>query len=162
MYSRSQLALKYIKYLVVASNGKGHGVHSPFVFDFIVHVLNKYKDSSPDLEMQIPSFGNHFSLKYQKMVKKISTYYSSYHVHCFHLDDTEYEGCFSNSGKTIEQGLENDIIVCTGLPASSYTENRWEEIKKNEKVTCSIDLFFVGVLFFKKDFKEKLDFMIRF
>ena len=55
MYNRGQLALKYIKYLVVASNGKGHGIHSPFVFDFIIHVLNKYKISSPDLELQIPT-----------------------------------------------------------------------------------------------------------
>jgi hypothetical protein len=25
---------------MTASNGKGHGVHSPFVYDFIIHVLN--------------------------------------------------------------------------------------------------------------------------
>lgn len=162
MYNSGQLALKYVKYLVVASNGKGHGIHSPFVFDFIVQVLNKFKNSSPDLEMQIPSFGNHFSRKYQKMVKRITTYYSSYHVRCFHLYDAEQEVDFSKSGKTIEQGDEKDIFVCTGLRTSRHTEKLWEEIKKNEKVTCSIDLFFVGVLFFKKDFKEKLDFVIRF
>ena len=40
MYSAFQLAAKYIRYYVTASNGKGHGIHSPFVFDFIEHVLN--------------------------------------------------------------------------------------------------------------------------
>src|ERR1700709_884667 len=40
MYSRFQLAKKYLKYYLTASNGKGHGVHSPFVFDFIINVLN--------------------------------------------------------------------------------------------------------------------------
>jgi len=40
MYSRRQLAQKYLHYYFTAANGKGHGVHSPFVFDFIIHVLN--------------------------------------------------------------------------------------------------------------------------
>lgn len=40
LYSRTALALRYLKYWFSASNGKGHGVHSPFVFDFITSVLN--------------------------------------------------------------------------------------------------------------------------
>jgi len=40
MYSAAQLAYKYLRYYLTASNGKGHGVHSPFVFDFIEKVLN--------------------------------------------------------------------------------------------------------------------------
>jgi len=40
MYSRYRLAQKYLHYYFTAANGKGHGVHSPFVFDFILHVLN--------------------------------------------------------------------------------------------------------------------------
>jgi predicted O-methyltransferase YrrM len=40
MHSRYRLAQKYLLYYLTASNGKGHGVHSPFVFDFIIHVLN--------------------------------------------------------------------------------------------------------------------------
>lgn len=45
MYSPAQLAFKYLAYLLSASNGKGHGTHSPFVFDFITHVLNGKKDA---------------------------------------------------------------------------------------------------------------------
>jgi predicted O-methyltransferase YrrM len=37
------LAKKYFHYYTHSSNGKGHGVHSPFVFDFIQHVLNDKK-----------------------------------------------------------------------------------------------------------------------
>src|SRR5689334_10793880 len=44
MYSSFQLALKYLKYRINASNGKGHGVHSPFVFDFINNVLNDKRE----------------------------------------------------------------------------------------------------------------------
>ncbi|OJW61299.1 MAG: SAM-dependent methyltransferase [Sphingobacteriales bacterium 50-39] len=40
MYSRLQIARKYIRYYLTAKNGRGHGVHSPFVYDFIRNVLN--------------------------------------------------------------------------------------------------------------------------
>lgn len=40
MFSKFQLTKKYIHYYLTASNGKGHGIHSPFVFDFIKHLLN--------------------------------------------------------------------------------------------------------------------------
>ena len=45
MYSSFQVAKKYLHYFINAKNGKGHGIHSPFVFDFVIHVLkdaNKY------------------------------------------------------------------------------------------------------------------------
>lgn len=44
MYSRFQLAQKYLYYRLTASNGKGHGIHSPFVFDFVENVLNDTRD----------------------------------------------------------------------------------------------------------------------
>lgn len=44
MYSRFQLSRKFLRYYITASNGKGHGIHSPFVFDFIIHVLNDTRD----------------------------------------------------------------------------------------------------------------------
>ena len=39
-YSPFRLAGKYLHYYLTAANGKGHGIHSPFVFDFVVSVLN--------------------------------------------------------------------------------------------------------------------------
>lgn len=44
MYSKWQLAGKYLRYYFTSSGGKGHGVHSPFVFDFISKVMNDKKD----------------------------------------------------------------------------------------------------------------------
>ena len=44
MYSSFQLAKKYLHYYLSASNGKGHGIHSPFVFDFVKNVLNDKTD----------------------------------------------------------------------------------------------------------------------
>lgn len=43
MFSKFQLAKKYLHYYLTAFNGKGHGIHSPFVFDFIKNVLNDKK-----------------------------------------------------------------------------------------------------------------------
>jgi len=50
LYNRFQLAKKYLHYYLTASNSKGHGIHSPFVFDFIKSVLNDktvYTDYQP-------------------------------------------------------------------------------------------------------------------
>src|SRR5258708_15112664 len=44
MYSPLRLAQKYLWYYLTAANGKGHGIHSPFVFDFVTKLLN---DSQP-------------------------------------------------------------------------------------------------------------------
>lgn len=43
MYSSFTLIKKYLRYYWKASNGKGHGIHSPFVFDFITKVLRDKK-----------------------------------------------------------------------------------------------------------------------
>jgi predicted O-methyltransferase YrrM len=40
MYSPVRLTWKYLHYYFTAANGKGHGIHSPFVFDFVTRVLN--------------------------------------------------------------------------------------------------------------------------
>ncbi|MEN9697651.1 MAG: hypothetical protein RLZ56_1072 [Bacteroidota bacterium] len=49
MYSSLTLLRKYLQYLWKASNGKGHGVHSPFVYHFIRTVLLK-KINQADFE----------------------------------------------------------------------------------------------------------------
>ncbi len=44
MYSRWQLASNYLRYYLRAANSKGHGTHSPFVFEFITKLLNDKAD----------------------------------------------------------------------------------------------------------------------
>lgn len=46
MYSRFQLLIRYCKYFIGASNGKGHGIHSPFVYEFVRKVLMDKKKYS--------------------------------------------------------------------------------------------------------------------
>jgi len=40
VYNSFQSGIKYLKYFFTASNRKGHGTHSPFIFHFINKVLN--------------------------------------------------------------------------------------------------------------------------
>lgn len=47
MYSPLKLVRKYIHYYITASNGKGHGIHSPFIFDFVTNVLNDQRHFYP-------------------------------------------------------------------------------------------------------------------
>ena len=47
MYSRPRLAQKYLQYYLSAANGKGHGIHSPFVYDFVRNVLNDRTEYPP-------------------------------------------------------------------------------------------------------------------
>jgi predicted O-methyltransferase YrrM len=56
----------------------------------------------------------------------------------------------------------DSILVFDDIHWSKEMEAAWQTIKKNAAVTCSIDLFFIGVVFFRKEFKEKQDFVIRF
>ena len=44
MFTTTQLAFRYLKFLYRASNSRGHGVHSPFVFDLLIHVLQDKTD----------------------------------------------------------------------------------------------------------------------
>ena len=50
MYSKGLLIFKYISFWLKASNGKGHGVHSPFVFDFIQQVLRDIDPAQVEFE----------------------------------------------------------------------------------------------------------------
>jgi hypothetical protein len=41
-------------------------------------------------------------------------------------------------------------------------EKAWDEIKKQEEVTLTIDLFYIGIVFFRKENKQKQHFTIRY
>jgi predicted O-methyltransferase YrrM len=56
----------------------------------------------------------------------------------------------------------DSILVFDDIHWSSEMEGAWETIKNNAAVTCSIDLFFIGIVFFRKEFKEQQHFVIRF
>ncbi len=56
---------------------------------------------------------------------------------------------------------EHSILIFHDIHWSSEMENAWNEIKKNDSVTITIDLFSMGLVFFNKGL-PKQDFVLRF
>ena len=265
MYSPFQLALKYFKHFLTASNGKGHGMHSPFVFDFITKILNdktvypqyekvealRMQLSNDSTVLEVEDFGagsvidkkskrsissiaknaakpKKFGQLLFRMVKhyepatilelgtslgittsylslakpdaRLITMEGSKEIADFAKQDFQklklknielVEGNFDNTLSSVVHGLStvdfafidgnhrkeptikyfqqllaktnNDsILVFDDIHWSSEMEAAWQTIRKNAAVTCSIDLFFIGIVFFRKEFKEKQHFVIRF
>jgi predicted O-methyltransferase YrrM len=266
MYSNLTIALKYTRYLVCASNGKGHGIHSPFVFEFVEKVLNDntsyphyssieqlrnklLADNTPvpveDLgagafprpevySRSVASITANAakSRKYAQLLYRIVRFYHPHYVlelgtsfgisTAYLAAADEHASVMTGEGNHVvasmanrnfrELGLVNIRIVTgdfdntlpemmSGLPyvdlafidgnhreeptlnyfsqllnrisASSILifddihwshgmESAWNQIKAHPRTMLSIDLFFIGIVFFRPEFKVKQHFTIRF
>lgn len=265
MYSTFQLAQKYLHYYLSASNSKGHGVHSPFVFDFIKNVLSDKKrytsyDSIENVRnellhdkrvIEVEDFGagslavpnkkkrvsdiTRSFLKSKKLAQllfRIIKYYQSETIielgtslgvttlylatanknsEVFTLEGSKNiakiaEDNFKKAGtknvkliqgnfddtltsalllikkidlayidgnhrkvptlkyfqQLLQNSSEHSIFIFDDIHWSAEMEEAWKEIQKDKAVTLTIDLFFIGIIFFKKDFKTKQHFVIRF
>ncbi len=56
----------------------------------------------------------------------------------------------------------DSIFVFDDIHWSDEMIEAWEIIKRHERVTLSIDLFFMGIVFFRKEQQEKEHFVLRF
>lgn len=265
MYTSAQLAKKYIRYYLSASNGKGHGTHSPFVFDFILNVLNNKSNYHPpeaierlrkellqnNTILQIEDLGAgsrtmHFkqrsikqlagtALKPKKLAQLffrlvchyqpqtivelgtslgITTAYLAsgnpsaqiisvegskaiadvamsgfkklglHHIQSVvgNFDDVlpgivndysaidlafidgnhRYQPTINYFEQLLTRSHKNTILVFDDIYWSAEMEKAWAEIKQHPSVQYSIDIFFLGFVFFKNEFKEKQHFKIRY
>ena len=265
MYTRFQLAQKYLHYYLTASNGNGHGVHSPFVFDFIKNVLNDKRvyECYHSIEklraellhdkrvIEVEDFGaGSFAVpqkekpvrdiaraflkpkKYARLLFRIVQYYdlktivelgTSLGITSIYLASTNktsevftLEGSentaaiarenFNRSGlqniklvqgnfndtlpellsaiekvdlafvdgnhrkeptldyfhQFMQRSTDNSIFIFDDIHWSADMEDAWKEIRQHPSVTLTIDLFFIGLVFFRKDFRTKQHFTIRF
>ena len=55
----------------------------------------------------------------------------------------------------------NSIVVINNIHQSKEMEEVWRKIITQKEVTISIDLFFIGLVFFRKE-QAKENFIIRF
>jgi predicted O-methyltransferase YrrM len=265
MFSRFQLLKKYLQYYRNASNGKGHGMHSPFVFQFITQVMND-KNEYPAYQsveqlrealkknptvLEVKDFGAGsvvsktnqrsvssiasnaakpkkfaqllfrmvqqyqpqtiielgtslgISSSYLAMGNKAATVYtmegapaiaaqarknfaqlqlSNIQVTEGNFDDTlpalitqltKADFVFIDGNHRKEPTLayfeqllpltHNDtIILFDDIHWSQGMEEAWSVIQQHPSVRCSIDLFFIGIILFRKEFKVKQHFAIRF
>lgn len=56
----------------------------------------------------------------------------------------------------------DSILIFDDIHWSEGMEKAWEYIRNHPGVRCSIDLFFIGIVVFRQEFKEKQHFPIRF
>lgn len=65
----------------------------------------------------------------------------------------------------IEEGFgevdEDTVLVFEGIHHSHHTEVAWEAVKANEDVTLSMDLYSLGIVFFREGI-EKQDFVLKY
>jgi len=166
----------YLKYYFNASNGKGHGVHSPFVYSFIRSVLN-----NKELKQE-----TNYSNKYRALVIRMVAYYMPAAI-------MELDAKSSDKANVIEE-IENadsigllyvkqiknaedlisyfnaalkklntqSILIFEGIHDSKEMEASWETIKMHKEVKLTIDLFKLGIVFFRQEQLEKENFIIRF
>ncbi|QEC66044.1 class I SAM-dependent methyltransferase [Panacibacter ginsenosidivorans] len=266
MYSPFKLGVKYLRYWLTASNGKGHGVHAPFVFEFITGVLNddgfyycyqqiesvrtQLKNDNTVLELEDFGAGSRVHSSYKRKVSEIANsslkpkkfaqllfrivnFYQPKNVLELGTSlgiTTAYLASANNTIPVITMegakavatvaannfnalGLKNikivegnfdvtlkdvlykqltkvdfafidgnhrkeptieyfqqmlphlheySILVFDDVHWSREMEEAWQYIKAHETVTLSIDLFFIGIVFFRKEQKVKQHFTIRF
>ncbi|TKK69897.1 class I SAM-dependent methyltransferase [Ilyomonas limi] len=265
MYSKWQLAKKYMLYWWRASNSKGHGVHSPFVFNFITQVLNdkrlfycyetieaarkELKNDNTVLTIEDFGAGSRIHAHTQRSVKDIASSslkpkkYSQLlfrMVNYFQPETilelgtslgitTAYLACGKADAQVITMegakavaaiaqqnfkswrlkniqlvtGNFNDtlpgtiaqlasidfafvdgnhrlqptldyfnqllpkvheysVLIFDDIHWSGEMEEAWNTIKAHEQVRLTIDLFFIGIVYFRKENKVKQDFAIRF
>lgn len=84
-----------------------------------------------------------------------------------HLDYAFFDGnhlkepTLEYFGKCLTKAHDKSIFIFDDIHWSDEMEQAWETIKKHPKVTVTIDLFFIGIVFFKTD-QAKEDFVIRY
>jgi len=61
----------------------------------------------------------------------------------------------------LKKATEKSVFVFDDIYWSKEMTEAWEEIKKNERVSVTIDLFFIGIVFFRKE-QAKQHFVIKF
>jgi predicted O-methyltransferase YrrM len=265
VYSSFQLAQKYFQYYLHAFNSKGHGMHSPFVFDFILNILNnKAHYLSPQeieqlrkqllkdkrvLQIEEMGAGSRTDLSNQRAVGRIArsalkskklaqvlfrlvkhyqpqniielgtslgittSYFAKANpaasiitiegnesvasiarenfqkLDCSNIrlvqgnfDDVlpsvmgqsssidlayidgnhRYQPTINYFQQFLAKSGNDTILVFDDIHWSAGMECAWEEIKSHPSVQYTIDVFFLGFVFLRQEFKVKQDFSIRF
>ena len=151
----------YLKFLSKSTNQ--HGVHSPFVYNFVTKGLYKKNTKSTVL--------NEFKTlnkKEQRIISKISNYFNPEKIF-FNVDNlTNSTNCnlyYINKINDVnelflKQKYSSNVYVFYGIHNNKASFLKWNTIIKLKKATVTIDLFYFGLVFFRKE-QAKEHFNIR-
>lgn len=73
-----------------------------------------------------------------------------------------YEPTLKYFHQLLSKTHNNSILVFDDIHWSEEMERAWKEIQQHPAVRCTVDIFFLGFVFFRQEFKEKQHFLIRF
>jgi len=73
-----------------------------------------------------------------------------------------YEATIKYFNLLLEHIHPNSVLIFDDIYWSPGMTKAWEEIRLHEQVTVTIDLFKMGLVFFRKENKQKEDFVLRF
>lgn len=174
-----QYHLKYLRHYLVSHSR--HGTHSPFVYQLVDEVL--YRKPTVDEFNAVPLFykraGKKAIKKYLFLERLLKTFAfttftirakedqenllslfeqirNSDSVRVIHYIDTD-----EDYRSVLDDVKEHDILIIEEPHASKKQEKHWDLLKQTERVVVTIDLFYLGLVFFKKG-QRKEDFVIRF
>ena len=156
----------YFKFLLKSTNQ--HGVHSPFVYDFVTKGL--YKKVNSNIKLKDFTFDDEFSKKEEKILKKIIEYFKPTSI-IINLNIEEitankefnllfYSYLSKNKIKKIVAIYPKSFIIIKNIHQNKAMQKSWVEITQLQEATVTLDLFYFGVIFFRKE-QAKEHFVIR-
>lgn len=161
----SFLFVQKIKYRLRAKNL--HGVHSPFVYQFNERVLNEA--SSAQNSSHFPYAAQlGLNTKQSSVLQRMSDYYC---IQSIHILDQKVEMAREKNANRLLIYTDlslipltsniHDIVVLISPYATQENRIAWQKLIKASHVPLSIDVFELGILFFRKEFLVKQHFVLR-
>ena len=98
-----------------------------------------------------------FSNTLLKVLQKLNTVDLAF-VDGNHRRDTTFDYFLT----LLKNSSNTSIFIFDDIHWSSEMEEAWKQIQEHASVTLTVDLFFIGLVFFNPDFKVKQHFTIRF
>lgn len=156
-----------IKFLLTATNE--HGVHSPFVYNFVTKALYQKRNKTFTIaenvmitsisyfsyhKIGIRTESNNLKIRLNSMFDDLE-----YNTLPFDLIYTNPTGNFLTSIK--KENIHNDtMLIVEGIHESKQHTAIWNELKEHELVRVTIDTYYCGLVFFRRE-QVKEHFKIR-
>jgi len=153
----------YLKFLIKSQNQ--HGLHSPFVYDFITKGLYQQKIKNNDL-LDLNELKN-LSKKQLIIFTKIVNYFEINHI------NFDVNSFIKNKNKAYKLLFTKDLSSLKNINFKSLNSHHiilidtiyqhkkeWQKLINLQDATVTIDLFYFGLIFFRKE-QVKEHFIIR-